>query len=192
MSTQPDDRPHSRPDAGDAPDRDAAQGPDDTDRSERPGSELEEGLDHLGKAVGGVLTRLLGSRYTRVELDPERPVISPEADEAVDRAGRLVGRWLNATGQGLRSHPTDPLAALNHANAHLRDEVELREGEAPLAAGARSLAGGLYRSTEAVLDIVAPRRPKSPAEQAEDETGADETGADDAAEGETGDDDDRA
>jgi len=137
----------------------------DQDRDERraAGSELEEGLDHLGRAVGGVLTRLLGSRYTQVELDPDRPVISPEVDDAVDRAGAAVGRWLHAAGEGLVRHPTDPAAAVGHASAHKDDDLELREGEAPLAAGVRALAGGLYRSSEAVLDVVAPRRPRQDA-----------------------------
>lgn len=131
-------------------------------RESEPQSELGAGLDHLGRAVGGVLTRLLGPRYTQVELDPQTPVLGAEADAAVERAGAVMGRWLNAAGDGLRSHPTDPLAALDHAARHREDEPSLREGEAPLAAGVRALAGGLFRSTEAVLDKVAPRRPKQP------------------------------
>lgn len=134
-----------------------------------PGSELEEGLDHLGKAVGGLLTRLLGPRYTQVELEPDKPVLGAEADAAVDRAGATMGRWLKAAGDGLKSHPTDPIAALDHASKHRDEEPELREGEAPLAAGARAFAGGLYRSTEAVLDAVAPRRPKAGAKATPDE-----------------------
>lgn len=142
---------------------------DDAGGDRRDGSELGEGLDHLGRAVGGVLTRLLGPRYTQVELDPERPVLGREADEALERAGATMGRWLRAAGDGLRAHPTDPVRALDHLAKHKDDgDLELREGEAPLAAGMRSLAGGLYRSTEAVLDVVAPRRPKAAAEESEE------------------------
>lgn len=145
------------------------------DEPPRPGSELEEGLDHLGKAVGGVLTRLLGPRYTQVDLDPERPVISDEADQALERAGAAMGRWLRAAGDGLKTHPTDPVKALDHVARHKDEDIaDLREGEAPLAAGVRSLAGGLYRSTEAVLDIVAPRKPRPQAEQPEPEPDAGE------------------
>ncbi|MCB9778993.1 MAG: hypothetical protein H6742_10550 [Alphaproteobacteria bacterium] len=137
-----------------SPDADAPE----ADPAVDPESELEAGLDHLGKAVGGVLTRLLGPRYTKVELDPERPVLGAEADRAVERAGDRMGRWLRATGDGLKAHPTDPIRALDHAAKHKDEDVEVREGEAPFAAGARALASGLYRSTEAVLDVVAPRR----------------------------------
>ena len=147
------------------PPEDRAPSPSDKEPPPRSSaSELEEGLDHLTRAVGGVLTQLLGTRYTQVELDPKRPVISPQADRAVERAGARMGRWLRAAGEGLTEHPTDPVAALDHASKHRREEVETREGEAPLAAGARALAGGLYRSTEAVLDVVAPRRPKAGAQ----------------------------
>ena len=170
-----------QPDADKAPTEDTgAEDPSTrhTSTRDRSGnSELEEGLDHLGKAVGGVLTRLLGSRYTQVEVDPEKPVLGPEADAAIERAGEKMGRWLKAAGEGLHSHPTDPIAALDHAAKHKSDQVEVREGEAPLAAGMRALAGGLYRSTEAVLDVVAPRKPKPGAEgDNEGDAGSDEVG----------------
>ena len=142
----------------------AAPPPGADPKPERETSELEQGLNALGRTVGGVMTRLLGSRYTQVELDPDKPVISREADEAMERAGESLGRWLKATGEGLKTHPTDPIKAMEHAGRHKDEAPELREGEAPLAAGMRVLAGGLYRSTEAVLDVVAPRRPKAGAE----------------------------
>ena len=162
---------------------------DETSRGEEhhgADSELEEGLNHLGRAVGGVLTRLLGSRYTQVDLDPERPVISPEVDEAMDRAGAAVGRWLHAAGEGLARHPTDPAAAVGHASAHKDDDLELREGEAPLAAGVRALASGLARTGAAVLDVVAPRHPDRRQGTAEEGAGDDghDSGPDRTAAGE--------
>lgn len=121
-------------------------------------SELEQGIEQVGRVVGGVLTQLVGSRYTKVELDPEKPILGTEADEAVKRLGSTVGRWLLATGEGLKNNPTDPIAALEHVSQHHDVDPELREGEAPLAAGARVLADGFMRSTEALLDVVAPRK----------------------------------
>jgi hypothetical protein len=123
-------------------------------------SELEQGIEQVGRVVGGVLTQLVGSRYTKVELDPDKPVLGAEADETVKRVGSTLGRWLLATGEGLKNNPTDPIAALEHVSQHHDVDPELREGEAPLAAGARVLASGVKRSTEALLDAVAPRKSK--------------------------------
>lgn len=144
------------------------------DEAEGPGeaSELEQGIEQVGRVVGGVLTQLVGSRYTKVELDPEKPVLGAEADETVKRLGSTLGCWLLATGEGLQNNPTDPIAALEHVSKHHDVDPELREGEAPLAAGARVLASGVIRSTEALLDAVAPRKTKP--ETAPDESQGEE------------------
>jgi len=126
--------------------------------AERVASELEEGMHHLGRTMGGLATRLLGQKITGLEVDPDKPVISKEADQAIEDLGSAAGRWLDAAGKGLRAHPDSPSAALDEMMSHREVEVDTPEGVAPLTAGLRSLAGGLYKSTEAVLDMVAPRK----------------------------------
>jgi len=136
--------------------------------ADRVASELEEGMHHLGRTMGGLATRLLGSKVTGIEIDPEKPVISKEADQAIDELGSTAGRWLDAAGKGLRAHPSSPSAALDEMMSQREVEVDPPEGVAPLTAGLRSLAGGLYKSTEAVLDKVAPRKSASQDDEVEE------------------------
>ena len=132
--------------------------------TERQRSELEEGAEHLGRALGGVMTKLLGKKVTGREPDTERPVLGPEADQALDQAGATVGRWLNAAGRALQEHPTSPTRAVEEAGRVSREEpMPDEEGLAPLSVGLKSLGKGLYKTTEAVLDKVAPRKPREPA-----------------------------
>lgn len=126
-----------------------------------PASELEESLQHLGKAVGGVMTRLFGEKLTGVHVDPERPVIGREVDQAVTALGDTVGRLLHAVGAGLEAHPTEPGAMVDEVRAAQQAPLEVPEGEAPLTVGLRSLGRGLSRSAEALMDKVSPRRPET-------------------------------
>jgi len=130
--------------------------------SEKPRpSELDDGLAQFGKVVGGIASRLLGSKFTGHTLDPDRPTLSPEADRALDQAGDALGRVLKAAGDSLQEHPTDPIAAFDQTVKHAQDPVHPRVGEAPLAEGLRSVVGGLFKTSEALLDKVAPRKPKA-------------------------------
>lgn len=132
--------------------------------SEREKSELERGLQSLGKAFTGVTGRLLGPKAIgRAELPPE-VAISPEADDALEKAGADLGRILHATGEGLKRHPMDPAGALRTARAHQSDPVEAEPGWSPLTAGILNLGGGLAKVAEGVLDVVAPRKPRADGE----------------------------
>ena len=119
-------------------------------------SELEEGLHHLGNVLGGVATRLLGSRVTGRAVE-DKPTISPAADDLITGVGDNLGRLLNAAGRALEAHPTAPGAALDAATREAATPVDAAEGEAPLTEGLRALGRGLAATTEAVLDRVAPR-----------------------------------
>ncbi|MES2638664.1 MAG: hypothetical protein V4850_04260 [Myxococcota bacterium] len=136
--------------------------------SERDKSELERGLQSLGRAFTGVTGRLLGPKAIGREELPPGSSISPEADAAIEKVGADLGRFLHATGEGLKAHPMDPSQALRTARASAEDVVEADPGWTPLAAGLKNLGGGLAKVAEGVLDVVAPRRPKdgapSPAE----------------------------
>ena len=140
----------------------------DTPNTDTPGaddatrrSELEEGVEHLGRAFGGVMTRLFGAKVTGQEAPEQRPVVSPEADAAIDQAGRTLGRWLHAAGEALAEHPAAPSEALDAARKAAPNEVPEEEGLTPLSVGLKSMAKGLARSGEAVLDQVAPRKTKA-------------------------------
>lgn len=124
----------------------------------RSRSELEEGVEHLGRALGGVMSKLLGEKVTGIRLEADRPVIGAEADQALDELGSTAGRWLRAAGEGLKRHPASPGQALETMLEERHAPVQTEEGIAPLTAGLKNLAGGLYKSTEAVLDKVAPRK----------------------------------
>jgi hypothetical protein len=127
----------------------------------RPRSEFEEGVQHFGNVLGGVMTRLLGERVTGQAIDPHKPLLGPNADLAIDKLGDTMGRLLNAAGRGLSAHPDRPVQALDETVRLANEPVETEEGVAPLTEGLRSLANGLYKTTEAVLDRVAPRKPKT-------------------------------
>jgi len=128
--------------------------------TERPKSELEQGLDALSRAVNGLGGRILGPKAVGRESLPETPAISPEVDEAVERAADSVGRFLNATGEALKRHPLEPVEAVKDAQAHQDEPVETPPGWSPLAGGLKTLGEGVMSVAEGVLDTVAPKKPK--------------------------------
>lgn len=134
-----------------------------------PKSDLDAGLESLGKALTGVTGRLFGPKAIgRAALPPE-PAISPEADAALEKAAVDIGRALHAAGEALKEHPMKPGEAWQATRDHAQDPVVPDEGWTPLAAGFVSLGGGLMKVAEGVLDTVAPRKPKPGAEAADGE-----------------------
>ena len=125
--------------------------------TEKKRSELEEGVEHLGQMVGGVLTRLLGEKVTGVPIDHDKPTVSAEADKAIEDVGQRVGRFLHAVGQGMRAHPDDPSKAWEEAREH-PDEPHPAEGETELTEGVRAFVGGVLKTTEKALDKISPRK----------------------------------
>jgi len=129
-------------------------------------SELAEGLHRMSRVAEGVATRLLGSRVTGRPQREDRPILGEEADAQLDRLGARVGRLLSAAGDGLKAHPVNPIEALEHTLSERDQDLEIPEGDGPITVGLQSLAGGVYKSAEALLDVVAPR--KTPSSQADD------------------------
>ena len=125
--------------------------------SEKKRSELEEGVEHLGQMVGGVLTRLLGEKVTGVPIDRDKPTVSADADKAIEDAGQRVGRFLHAVGKGMRAHPDDPSKAWEEAREH-PEEPHPAEGETELTEGVRAFVGGVLKTTEKALDRISPRK----------------------------------
>ncbi len=144
----------------------------------REKSELERGLEGLGRALTGVTGRLLGPKAIgRTELPPE-VAISPEADQALADVGEGLGRLLHATGEGLKAHPLDPGQAFKTVRAHQSDPVTAEPGWSPLSAGLLNLGDGLARVAEGVLDVVAPRKPRSAEDTGGPNTSSEPTPAD--------------
>lgn len=127
---------------------------------ERPKSELEQSLDALGRAVNGLGGRILGPKAVGKDTLPETPAVSPEVDEAVERAADTVGRLLHATGDALKRHPLDPVEAVKDVQEHQDEPVSTPEGWSPLAGGLKALGEGMISVAEGVLDVVAPKKPK--------------------------------
>ncbi len=123
-------------------------------------SELDAGLESLGRVVNGVAGRLLGPKAIGREALSETPAISEEVDAAVERAGDLVGRLLHTTGEALKEHPLDPAGIINAVQHPSEDPVPSPEGWSPLAGGLRSLGEGMMAVAEGVLDKVAPKKAK--------------------------------
>ncbi len=123
---------------------------------DKPGDELTDAVDRIGRGVWGLGTRLFGARVVPPPTGESTP-ISPEAEAAIDAAGATVGRWLHAAGKAMAAHPMDPKGAVDEARERLVDVPEPGEGETVLTAGIRDLGGGLYKVAEGVLDVVAPR-----------------------------------
>ncbi len=171
MSPAPRDQPDDNPDEPSSPEEEA-----------RERSELEDGVEHLGRAFGGLMSKLLGEKVTGIQVEPDKPVLSPQADAAVEEIGELAGRWLSAAGRGLKQHPGSPGRAMESMLEKRHEEVETTEGVAPLTAGLKDLAGGLYKSTEAVLDKVAPRKPKADEAHGDDAEGGETQGSSQTAE----------
>jgi hypothetical protein len=123
----------------------------------RDRSELEEGVEHIGQMVGGVLTRLLGEKVTGVPIDPDKPTVSADADKAIEDAGQRVGRFLHAVGKWMRAHPDDPSKAWEEAREH-PEEPHPTEGETELTEGVRAFVGGVLKTTEKAFDRISPRK----------------------------------
>lgn len=126
---------------------------------EKP-SELEQGLEALGRTFTGVTARLLGPKAVGKEEVPPDPALGVEADKAVAEAGVALGRLLHAAGEGLKEHPLEPLDAVRAAQTHVEDPLEGKNGWSPLVTGLGDLGGGIFKVAEGVLDVVAPRKPK--------------------------------
>jgi hypothetical protein len=155
----PDGRTPSPPD--DHGDTDAEGARRTRDRDKAPRSELEDAAAGIGRALGGVMTQLFGTGVTGIEPPTGRPVISTEADDAIDRGGARLGQWLHGAGEALAHHPLDPARVVDDASRIRQEPMPSEAGLTPLSIGLRSLAGGLYKTAEAVLDQVAPRKQKT-------------------------------
>lgn len=142
---------------------------------EKKKSDLETAVDDLGKLATGLAGKLFGPKLVgKDKLDPDQPVLSPEADRAIDQVGENIGRLLHAAGEGLKKRPLDPVQALGEAEQAARAE-ELPpppEGWSELSGGLKNLAEGFGSVAEGVLDVVAPRKPKAePPPESDDATG---------------------
>lgn len=138
-------------------------------------SELDEGLDDLRKLARGLAGKLLGPRMGDDE-PPARPIISPEADEAIDNLGATLGHWLRAAGDSMLAHPGDPEEAMRETTERARAEEPTQEiddeGWSPLVQGARAFGAGLGLMAGELFSAVEESREQAgeaPVEEAETE-----------------------
>jgi len=126
----------------------AEEVPDAEGADPDPSSQLEDSLDDLRDLAAGLAAKLLGPKAARgMAIDPEKPVLSAEADKVIEDLGASLGRVLEAAGDGLRrstaagrENPAATPPADPQADAAEDDSLE---GWSPLVLGARSLATGL-------------------------------------------------
>jgi hypothetical protein len=121
-------------------------------------SELEKGVEGLGRALESAAGQLFGAKVIGKELPPDQVAISEETDAAMRKAGEDLGKLLHAAGKGLEAHPLDPAAAIEEAKAHRDDTLDPEPGLTPLSVGLKHLGGGLLRVAGGVLDTVAPKK----------------------------------
>ena len=112
----------------------------DSEGSERT-SQLQDGLEELQNLMGGLASRLLGPNAAkRMEIDPEKPVISPEVDRAIEDIGDTIGRFLTQAGDELKRAANKPAQDGRgddpEGTEPDADQPEL-EGWSPLVIGAR-------------------------------------------------------
>ena len=123
-----------------------------------PKSDLEKGIEGIGRALEGVAGRILGPKAVGKDVLPEEPSISAETDRRIEALATEVEKLMHAAGKGLEAAPLNPAAAFDAAKAHREDEIEPPVGWSPLVGGARDLSRGLGKVAEGVLDKVAPKR----------------------------------
>jgi len=141
------------------------------DGEPRKNSQLQDGLEDLQNIMGGLASRLLGPNAAkRMDIDPEKPVISPEVDKVIGDIGDTLGRLLTQAGDELKKAAKKPedRAASGAADADSADgsepsgeeepevvEPEL-EGWSPLVLGARAFASGLGAVAGDVVEKLTP------------------------------------
>ena len=78
------------------------------DAADRVASDLEDGVESLGRDFEGAMTRLFGERITGQKIDPEKPVLGEDTDKALGQVSQSLGRLLNAAGKSMQDNPTRP------------------------------------------------------------------------------------
>ena len=141
---------------------DNAETADEPDEAPGETSQLDDSLRDLQNLVGGLAARLLGPKAaSRLEIDPEKPVISPEVDRALEGLGDSVGHLLIQAGEELRKvagvRPDDPPSGGS-------EDPEL-EGWSPLVIGARAFAESLGSVAAELVEKVNQRAAHSHGEE---------------------------
>ena len=140
-------------------------------RADKLHSDLESGLNDLGRLARGLAGKVVGPR-----ADPLRPegqsVVSPEVDQTLEGVGNTLGHWLKAAGEAMNENPDAPNKAIDETLEKGREaQIEERadeEGWSPLVQGARVFSEGLGQVTASLLDsLVAETGRKRPGAEEE-------------------------
>ncbi len=144
---------------------------DASEEQEKPADnlvqDLSDGLHDLGKFATGVAGKVLGPRADVAEGEPDRTVVTPEIDGAIEKAGEAVGHWLRSAGEGMTEHPTEPGDAVDATREKGRESERVDsaddDGWSPLVQGARVFSEGVGAVAGELFDTLADevsRKPK--------------------------------
>ena len=131
-------------------------------------STLDNSLEDLRHLAGGMAAKLFGTKaVSRLDIDPDKTVLSPEADRAIEDIGASIGRFLHAAGEEITraaspqpsEQDTEPAKDETPSETH-EDPAEAslddEEGWSPLVIGARSLAKSLSAVAGDVFERISP------------------------------------
>lgn len=149
---------------------------DDADPKASPGGRLADdlgrGLADLGKLATGLAGKVLGPSVD-VAGEPERTVVTPEVDAAIEKTGEIVGHWLRSAGDALKQHPDDPSEALDEALKTAEEKPKETQpdeaGWSPLVQGAKVFGQGLSVVAGEVFDVLADGAARKPAKGSAEE-----------------------
>ena len=120
--------------------------------------DLGKGLADLGKLATGIAGKVIGPRVD-IAREPERTVVTPEVDAAIEKTGEIVGHWLRAAGSAMKEHPSEPGQALDEALKTAEEEkAETQaddDGWSPLLQGAKVFGQGIQSVAGEVFDVLA-------------------------------------
>jgi len=141
--------------------------------ADRFAKDLSDGLHDLGKFATGVAGKVLGPKADLAnEEDPERTVVTPEIDDAIEKAGAAVGHFLRAAGEGFKENPAEPAEAVDATREKARKKAETapdEDGWSPLVQGAKVFGEGVGAVAGELFDTLADEvsRKKKPATTAQ-------------------------
>lgn len=120
--------------------------------------DLSEGLADLGKFATGVAGKVLGPRADMAADEADRTVVSPEVDDAIEKAGAAVGHWLRSAGEAMDEHRTEPGEAVDAAREKASEPAETGpddDGWSPLVQGAKVFGKGVGAVAGELFDTLA-------------------------------------
>ncbi|MCP4805033.1 MAG: hypothetical protein GY913_17210 [Proteobacteria bacterium] len=154
--------------SGDTPDENVHPDQDDAapkGPADRIADDVGRGLAGLGKLASGIAGKVLGPGVD-IAREPERTVVTPEVDAAIEKTGEIVGHWLRSAGDALKDHPADPGVAIDEALKTAEEKPKSttadEAGWSPLVQGVKVFGQGLSTVAGEVFDVLADGASRTP------------------------------